>query len=85
MLTLYTIDGCVQCFKVKSILNEYNIIFEEKKLLEHQKAANELLTLIGEVRAPVLKSERFILSGKRLIHYLEKEEKINELKNSTSK
>ncbi|QFT87625.1 Glutaredoxin-like protein NrdH [Bacillus sp. THAF10] len=84
MLTLYTIDGCIRCQKARLILNQHGIRYNEKNLLHEPEAAKELLSLIGEVRAPVLKSDHSIWIGKELLDYFE-EESNDEFKDRTSK
>ncbi|SDW63539.1 Glutaredoxin [Marinococcus luteus] len=54
MVTLYTIDGCQDCWHWREMLEKNHISFREKNLFTDKQAVNDLLASIGEVKAPVL-------------------------------
>lgn len=52
--TLFTIDGCARCIKVKKILEGNEISYIEKNILQDLDARNELKELVDEIITPVL-------------------------------
>lgn len=70
MKKLYTMDGCVNCFKAKKHLESQKIEFREINILQTPKAPNQLKDLIGEVYAPVLVTESGVLQGEDIIKFL---------------
>jgi glutaredoxin len=52
--TLYTIDGCTKCFKVKRLLEKNGFSYIEKNILHDVDARNEVMELVGELITPVL-------------------------------
>ncbi|MFC0523764.1 glutaredoxin family protein [Pontibacillus salicampi] len=70
MNVLYTMDGCINCYKAKKHLDSYNISYKEINILEQQEAANTLINLIGEVYTPVyVTTNNKILKGKNILHH----------------
>ncbi|WP_077369421.1 glutaredoxin family protein [Anaerosalibacter sp. Marseille-P3206] len=51
--TIYTIDTCIYCTKVKKYLSEKKIKYEEKNVQEDSKAREELLSM-GYRTVPVI-------------------------------
>lgn len=64
---LYTMDGCLSCFKAKQHLIQNNIYFIEKNLFTDLNAALEIKDLLGEVTAPVFVDGAFILKGSDIL------------------
>lgn len=64
---LYTMDGCLSCFKAKQHLIQNNIYFIEKDLFTDLNAALEIKDLLGEVTAPVFVDGAFILKGSDIL------------------
>lgn len=51
--TIYTIDTCIYCTKVKKYLSEKKIKYEERNVHEDSKAREELLSM-GYRTVPVI-------------------------------
>lgn len=51
--TVYTIDTCIYCTKVKKYLSEKKVKYEEKNVQEDSKARKELLSM-GYRTVPVI-------------------------------
>jgi arsenate reductase-like glutaredoxin family protein len=62
--TLYTIDGCIKCYKAKRLLEDNGISFTEKNILHDVDGRNELKKFVNEVIAPILidKNKEVVLS-----------------------
>ncbi|QHE50791.1 glutaredoxin family protein [Pontibacillus sp. HMF3514] len=71
MKKLYTMDGCMKCFKAKKQLESQNIEFREINILQTPQAPNQLKDLIGEVYVPVLVTNNKVIKGLDIIEYLE--------------
>ncbi|WP_421379788.1 glutaredoxin family protein [Bacillus salacetis] len=83
MLSLYTIDGCSKCHKVKNRLKALSIPFTENNILQNKSYAIELQKLNGEIITPALRIDNTFYTGCHLLQVL-KEENVNELKNYPS-
>jgi glutaredoxin len=64
---LYTIDGCVNCYKAKQHLIQNNISFIEKNLFTDRDAASEIKELLGEVVTPVFVNGHVVLTGNDIV------------------
>jgi arsenate reductase-like glutaredoxin family protein len=64
---LYTIDGCVNCYKAKQHLIQNNIPFTEKNVFIDENSASEIKELLGEVVTPVFVSGHVVLKGKDIL------------------
>lgn len=53
MITVYTINDCIWCRKVKKYLLQKNIDFKEINIEEDQEAATECERISGGVTVPV--------------------------------
>ncbi|PTL39080.1 glutaredoxin family protein [Alkalicoccus saliphilus] len=73
MITLYTIDGCSVCEQARQHLTQQTISFKERNILHTPEAQKELKELIGEVYAPVLKSEKGIYRELDILNYMKQE------------
>jgi len=51
--TIYTVDTCIYCIKVKKYLLEKNVKYEEKNVQEDSSARKELLSM-GYRTVPVI-------------------------------
>ncbi|MCA1031500.1 glutaredoxin family protein [Bacillus timonensis] len=67
MNTLYTMDGCVRCYKAVNHLTDQHISFIEINVLENPLAAMEIKRITGEVVLPVLICESRVLKGEEIL------------------
>ncbi|MDO6655866.1 glutaredoxin family protein [Anaerobacillus sp. 1_MG-2023] len=53
-VTLFTITGCIDCYKMKQHLKERNIPFVEVNLMEQPERLKDLIKVAGECQVPFL-------------------------------
>ncbi len=71
MITLYVKTGCPHCAKVLTVLNAYQIPFEEKNVSE-QAVVDELISLGGKKQTPfLLDGDTMMYESTDIIAYLE--------------
>lgn len=51
---LFTINGCINCVKTKKLLEQQEVAFLEKNIIEDLEARNELKEWTEEIMTPVL-------------------------------
>lgn len=83
MLSLYTIDGCSKCHKVKNRLKALSIPFTENNILQNKSYAIELQELNGEIVVPALRIDNAVYTDSKLIQILT-DENHNELRKYTN-
>jgi arsenate reductase-like glutaredoxin family protein len=59
---LYTMDGCITCYKTRKYLEKHQIFFTEVNISQEPDKASEVIALLGELNVPVFRYGNITLS-----------------------
>ncbi len=71
MLTLYQLEGCPYCHRVRAVLEDLDLSYESVNVPPSRPARDEVIRISGQEKVPVLRDDdRVIADSSAIVAYL---------------
>lgn len=72
MITLYLVEWCPYCHRVREALTELGLAYETVTVPASRPARTEVIELSGQAKVPVIKDDDLVVADSaRIVEYLE--------------